>query len=214
MDCRSPRSMEFSGKNTGVGRYSLLQGIFPIQGLNPCLPHCKWILYHLSHQGSPRILEWMAYSFSRGSSWPRDQMGVSCIAGGFLPVELPGKPIEGKVAEIGEETVKWQKKISLNLRTSYVKSSSYSRQDWEDKGQFSSVQSLSHVWLFTTPWTTARQASLSVTNSQSSPKPMSIVSVMPSNHHPLSSPSPPALNLSQHQGLFKWVGSSHQVAKI
>ena len=54
---------------------------------------------------------------------------------------------------------------------------------------FSSVQSLSHVWLFATPWTTARQASLSVTNSQSPPKPMSIESVMPSNHlilcHPL-----------------------------
>ena len=47
---------------------------------------------------------------------------------------------------------------------------------------FSSVQSLSHVWLFATPWTTARQASLSITNSQSPPKPMSIESVMPSNH--------------------------------
>ena len=45
-----------------------------------------------------------------------------------------------------------------------------------------SVQSLSHVWLFVTPWTTARQASLSITNSQSPPKPMSIESVMPSNH--------------------------------
>ena len=55
--------------------------------------------------------------------------------------------------------------------------------------QFSSVQLLSHVWLFVTPWTTARQASLSITNSQSPPKPMSIESVMPSNHlilcHPL-----------------------------
>ena len=48
--------------------------------------------------------------------------------------------------------------------------------------QFSSVQSLSHVWLFATPWTAARQASLSITYSWSSPKPMSIVSVMPSNH--------------------------------
>ena len=51
-----------------------------------------------------------------------------------------------------------------------------------DKHQFSSIQSLSHVRLFVTPWTTARQASLSITNSQSPPKPMSIVSVMPSNH--------------------------------
>ena len=47
---------------------------------------------------------------------------------------------------------------------------------------FSSVQLLSHVWLFATPWTTARQASLSITNCQSPPKPMSIESVMPSNH--------------------------------
>ena len=54
---------------------------------------------------------------------------------------------------------------------------------------FSSVQSLSRVWLFATPWTIARQASLSITNSQSPPKPMSIELVMPSNHlilcHPL-----------------------------
>ena len=48
--------------------------------------------------------------------------------------------------------------------------------------QFSSFQFLSHVWLFATPWTTARQASLSITNSQSLPKLMSIESVMPSNH--------------------------------
>ena len=74
----------------------------------------------------------------------------------------------------------------------------------------SSVQSLSCVQLFATPWTTAHQASLSITNSRSPPKPMSIESVMPSNH---LVPSPPALNLSQHQGLFKWVSSSHQVAK-
>ena len=48
--------------------------------------------------------------------------------------------------------------------------------------EFSSVQSLSHVQLFATPWTAARQASLSITNSWSPPKPMSIESVMPSNH--------------------------------
>ena len=47
---------------------------------------------------------------------------------------------------------------------------------------FSSVQSLSHVPLFATPWTAAHQASLSITNSRSLPKPMSIESVMPSNH--------------------------------
>ena len=80
--------------------------------------------------------------------------------------------------------------------------------------QFSSVKSLSHVWLFATPWTAARQASLSITNSRSSLKPMSIVGDAIQPSQPLSSLSPPALNLPQHQGLLKWVSSSHQVAKV
>ena len=49
------------GQKTGVGRLSLLQGIFPTQGANLGLLHCRWILYQLSHKGSPRILEWIAY---------------------------------------------------------------------------------------------------------------------------------------------------------
>ena len=73
------------GKNTGMGCHDFLQGIFPIQGSNPGLPHCRQILYHLSHQSSPYT---------------------------------------------------------------YV--------------QFSSVQSLSRVWLFVIPWTVAHQASLSM----------------------------------------------------
>ena len=72
------------GQNTEVGSHFLLQGIFPTQGLNPDLPHCRWILYQLSHQGSPRILEWVAYPFSSGSSQPRIQTGVSCIVGRFF----------------------------------------------------------------------------------------------------------------------------------
>ena len=72
------------GQNTGVGSLSLLQGIFPTQGLNPGLPHCRWILYQLSHQGSPRILEWVAYLFSSRSFQPRSQTRVSCIAGRFF----------------------------------------------------------------------------------------------------------------------------------
>ena len=64
---------------------------------------------------------------------------------------------------------------------------------WDSLLQFRSVQSLSHVWLFATPWTAAHQASLSITNTQSPPKPMSIESVMPPNHlilcHPLLLPS-------------------------
>ena len=80
---------------------------------------------------------------------------------------------------------------------------------------FSSVQSLSCVLLFVTPWIAACQASLSITNSRSSLKLRSIKSVMPSSpSHPLSSPSPPAPNPSQHQSLFQWVNFSHEVAKV
>ena len=107
-------------KTTGVGCHFLLQGIFPTQGLNPGLLHCRQTLYWLSHQGIPftlwrkkrkesevaqscptlcnpvdcslpgssvhgilqaRILEWVAISFSRGSSRPRDGTQVSRIGG-------------------------------------------------------------------------------------------------------------------------------------
>ena len=56
MDCSPPGSSvhgDSPGKNTRVGCHALLQGIFPNQGLNPGLPHCRQTLYHLSHQGSP-----------------------------------------------------------------------------------------------------------------------------------------------------------------
>ena len=97
-------------QNTRVGSLSLLQEIFPTQGLKPGLPHYRQILYQLSHKGSPlsevaqlcltlcnpmdcslrgssilgifqaRVLGWVAISFSRGSSRPRNQTWVSCIA--------------------------------------------------------------------------------------------------------------------------------------
>ena len=72
------------GQNTGVGGLSFLQGIFPIQGSNPSLPHCRRILYQLSHQGSPRIVKWVAYLFSSGSSSPRNWTGVPGTAGRFF----------------------------------------------------------------------------------------------------------------------------------
>ena len=140
------------GQNTGIGILSLLQGIFPTQGLNLGLLHCRWILYQLSHKwkkekslswvrlfvtpwivahqappslgfsrqeywsglpfpspedlpdpgieprspslqaealtseppGKPKILEWVAHLFSSGTSQPRNQTRVSCIAGGFF----------------------------------------------------------------------------------------------------------------------------------
>ena len=75
------------------------------------------------------------------------------------------------------------------------------------------VQSLSHVWLFATPWSAARQASLSITNSQNLLKLMFIQSVMPSNHLILSR-SFLLSNFPQHQGLFQWVSSLHQMTEV
>ena len=67
------------GKNTGVGSLSLLQGIFPTQGSNPGLPHCRQILYQLSYEGSPLIIIlvttriiWIAAS---GQIWSRWKYG-------------------------------------------------------------------------------------------------------------------------------------------
>ena len=72
-DFLQPRDWLYSprnslGQNTEVDSLSLLQGILSTQGSNPGLLHCRWILYQLSHKGSPRTLEWVAYPFSRGSS--------------------------------------------------------------------------------------------------------------------------------------------------
>ena len=81
--------------------------------------------------------------------------------------------------------------------------------------QFSLVQLLSRVWHFATPWIIAHQASLSITNSWSSLKLRSLESVMPSSHLILCCP---LLLLplipSQHQSLFQWVNSLHEVAKV
>ena len=76
------------GKNPGVGRHALLQGIFPTQGSNSGLSRGRWILYHLSHQGSPWILGLLHGIF------PAQELNLGlCIAAGSLPAELPAKPL-------------------------------------------------------------------------------------------------------------------------
>ena len=80
------------GQNTGVDSLSLLQGILPTQGSSPGLLHHRRILYQLSHEGSRRILEWVAHPFSSGSSRPRNQPRVSWLQADSSPAEPPGKP--------------------------------------------------------------------------------------------------------------------------
>ena len=72
----------------------------PNPGIEPRSPALQVILYHLSHQGSPRILGWVTYPFSRRSSQPRYQTQVSCIEGDSLPSEPPGKPKNTRVSSL------------------------------------------------------------------------------------------------------------------
>ena len=100
------------GQNTGVGSLSFLLGVFPTQGRsNPGLSHCRWILYQLNHKGSPRVLEWVAYPFSGGSSWPRNGTTISRIAGWFFTSWATGE------AQWLEKTLKSNFFIVLLYRT-------------------------------------------------------------------------------------------------
>ena len=125
------------------------------------------------------------HSFSRGSSWPRDGTCISCIscaAGRFFTCWAIREALY-----IIEDTYL---KVTININTNFLKIYTlYFVEKARDcnilnsiYNYFSSVQSLSRVRLFATPWTATRQASLSITNSRSSLRLMSIESVMPSSH--------------------------------
>ena len=125
--CNSP------GQNTGVGSCSLLQRIFPTQGSNPGLLHCRLILHLLSLWGSPRILEWVAYPFSRGSFPPRNRTRIFCIAGGFLTSwatkEAPksGKETKGEVVPC---CFHGNKEFSLTIKPSKQRQTSCLMREW------------------------------------------------------------------------------------
>jgi len=153
--------------------------------------------------GFPRQEYWnVALSFSRGSSQLRHRTWVSFISG--LPTEPPGKHCWSywqlsNFAYIAMYT-NWHFKVISAISNLGI--------------QFSSVQSLSHVWLFATPWAAARQASLFIANSWSPPKPMSIELVIPSNHLILCCPLLllpsifPSIRVFSNESLFASGGQS------
>ena len=149
--CQAPLSMEFPGKNTGVGCHFLLQGIFPTQGSNPHL-HRRWLFYHWVTWEGPRKAKpnfthstILKYAFFICSVSSVTQLCPNSLRPHGL--QHVGLPVHHQSPEFIQTHVHW---VSDALQPS----------------------------------------------------------------HPLASPSPPAFNLSQHQGLFKWVSSLHQVAKV
>jgi len=93
MDCNLPGSSVHGSIQARILEwvaYSLLQGIFPTQELNPGIPHCRWILYNMSHQGSPRILEWSIHSPAYLPN-PGIELEAPALQADSLLAELPGK---------------------------------------------------------------------------------------------------------------------------
>ena len=74
---QTPPSLGFSTQDTGVGCHFLLQEIFPTQGLNPGLPHCRQMLYHLSHQGNYKQNKNTAYKLGENICKQCDQQGIN-----------------------------------------------------------------------------------------------------------------------------------------
>ena len=98
---QAPLSMGLFRQEYWSGYHSLLQGIFPTQGSNPGLLHCRRTLYQLSHKGSPGILEWVAFSFSSRSSRPRIKLGSPACRQIFYQLSYEGRsnrlPIKKKI---------------------------------------------------------------------------------------------------------------------
>ena len=169
-------------------------------------------LWTVAHQAAlsvailqARILEGVAMPSSRGSYQPRDQIWVSCIAGGFFTVWATKKAQDYWSLSFLQGIFLTQESNWGLLHCRHILSS------W---AQFSLVQSLSHVWLFATPWSAPWQTSLSITNSQSLLKLMSIESVMPSNHLILCRPLLFLPSILPSIKVFSYVSSVHQVAKV
>ena len=161
------------GQNTGVGSLSRLHRILPTHRSNPGLPHCRQILYHLSYQGSLRILQWVANPFFRRSSWPRNRTRGFCIAGGFF--------------------TSWPSREALPLSISSVTQSCLTL--WPHGLQHASLPCP-----LPTPGVCANSYPLS----------QWCHSTIPSSVIPCSS----CLQSFPASGLFQWVSSLHQVAKV
>ena len=161
----------------------------------------------------PAMQETRVWSLGKEDPLEKGMATHSSILAWRIPwTEGPGRPQSVGSQRVGHDcatnTNKEWSKSEREKQISYI--NAYM---WNLEKPHSVQLSRSVVSDFVTPWIAACQASLSITNSRSSLKLTSIESVMPFSHLILLSPSPPAPNPSQHQSLFQWVNSSHEVAK-
>ena len=169
------------------------------------LPFPSPVDHVLSELSTMTHLSWVALQGTGHSFIELDKAVVRVISlVGFLWLWFSVCPLMNKDKRLMEAS--WWKKLTVGETGSCS--------DGQGHAQFSSLQSLSRVQLFATPWTAACQASLSITNSRSLLKLMSIESVIPFNHLILCRPLllPPSIFPSIR--VFRWVSSSHQLAKI
>ena len=151
VDCSPPGSSvhgDSPGKNTDVGCHALLQGIFPTQEWSPGLPHCRHILYQLSYQGVPLT----AHTHIKKKKTKTNP----------IKKKIGRRPNRYFFKEDKQTTNRHMKRCSALLIIRQMQIKTIMRYNF-----ISSVQSLSRVQLFATPWTGAHQASLSITNSRS-----------------------------------------------
>ena len=169
--------------------------MLPTKGQDLVVGDTKWLknklieaTNHMFHKC--RVEIWSRGMFvTLGERWvgPKQPSGLTPK----VTTIIPGSPIALEGIPPTDWLLKGIMWLSPTLAGSLRNVVAHVAGNMEDEGliiEFSTVQWLFHVWLFATPWTTALQGSLSITNSQSPPKPMSIESVMPSNHHILCHP--------------------------
>ena len=175
-----------------------------------CLALCDPIDYTVHEILQARILEWVAFPFSRGSSQPRDRTQLSCIAGRFFTSWAIREAHQKKKKKIFFWTHTNPIDPNSSLFLSHSPTSLSFRKQLTDLLPFNSVTQ----WCLTDPIdrsTPSLPAHHQLPEFTQSHVHWVGDAIQPS--HPLLSPSLPAFKLSQHQGLFKWVSFSHQMAK-
>ena len=97
MNCNPPGFSvhgDSPSRNIGLDCHALLQGIFPTQRPNPGLPHCRWIIYCLSHKEAQEYWSEQPIPSPGDLSEPGIELGSPALQADSLPTEIPGKPIQ------------------------------------------------------------------------------------------------------------------------